>query len=367
MIDFLNKSAAKDAIHDYEYNVVPNFTMDRRHMGDRDLRYVLWYALFKQDFHYDPIMKNDGTAKKVLDVFYNDAQVQALQKQFSGKGTVWNFRDGRDGSYLIHFIAKNPPVDFDPPYIWDGRVPSALFHKAPPQWYDPWGYNRPGDFLPTQPAATYFDPFCFNGNLRFPQRPVALESGFKGRQWAVFTDTDEASLQASARPGSESSETTPQDPEVTSEPSVLVVRTLGRRTFASLLTPERGNAMVNIRNQLDEQARQYGAQVLDVRIKRADLPQGTPLQAAFTRMQSDRQEEAETIRAGGRRDAQIIRAEAEANAARIYADAFNKDPEFYDFFRAMQSYRQTFMTGDGSSSIIMDESNDYLRQFRGGR
>jgi membrane protease subunit HflC len=141
---------------------------------------------------------------------------------------------------------------------------------------------------------------------------------------------------------------------------------LGRRTFASLLTPERGNAMVNIRNQLDEQARQYGAQVLDVRIKRADLPQGTPLQAAFTRMQSDRQEEAETIRAGGRRDAQIIRAEAEANAARIYADAFNKDPEFYDFFRAMQSYRQAFMTGDGNSSIIMDESNDYLRQFRGG-
>ena len=142
---------------------------------------------------------------------------------------------------------------------------------------------------------------------------------------------------------------------------------LGRRTFASLLTPERGNAMLNIRNQLDEQARQYGAQVLDVRIKRADLPQGTPLQAAFTRMQSDRQEEAETIRAGGRRDAQIIKAEAEANAAKIYADAFNKDPEFYDFYRAMQSYRQTFQTGNGESSIIMDGGNDYLRQFRGGR
>jgi membrane protease subunit HflC len=141
---------------------------------------------------------------------------------------------------------------------------------------------------------------------------------------------------------------------------------LGRRTFASLLTPERGNAMSNIREALDRQARQYGAQVLDVRIKRADLPQGTPLQAAFTRMQSDRQEEAETIRAGGRRDAQIIRAEAEANAAQIYAEAFNKDPEFYDFYRAMQSYRQTFQTGSGSSSIIMDEGNDYLRQFRSG-
>ncbi|MGI8944540.1 MAG: protease modulator HflC [Qipengyuania sp.] len=142
---------------------------------------------------------------------------------------------------------------------------------------------------------------------------------------------------------------------------------LGRRTFASLLTPERGNAMQNIRTQLDQQARQYGAQVLDVRIKRADLPEGTPLQAAFTRMQSDRQEEAETIRAGGRRDAQIIRAEAEANAARIYADAYGKDPDFYDFFRAMQSYRTTFQTGKGSSSIIMDESNEYLRQFRGQR
>jgi membrane protease subunit HflC len=142
---------------------------------------------------------------------------------------------------------------------------------------------------------------------------------------------------------------------------------LGRRTFASLLTPERGNAMINIRDALDRQARQYGAQVLDVRIKRADLPQGTPLQAAFNRMQSDRQEEAETIRAGGRRDAQIIRAEAEANAAEIYAEAFNKDPEFYDFYRAMQSYRQTFQTGNGSSQIIMDGGNDYLRQFRGGR
>ncbi|RIV83013.1 protease modulator HflC [Aurantiacibacter xanthus] len=140
---------------------------------------------------------------------------------------------------------------------------------------------------------------------------------------------------------------------------------LGRRTFASLLTPERGNAMTRIRQVLDAQARRYGAQILDVRIKRADLPQGTPLQAAFNRMQSDRQEEAETIRAGGRRDAQIIRAEAEAEAAKIYADAFNKDPEFYDFWRAMQSYRRTFETGNGESSIIMDGNNEYLRQFRG--
>lgn len=157
--------------------------------------------------------------------------------------------------------------------------------------------------------------------------------------------------------------------------SSVLRQELGRRTFASLLTAERGNAMNNIRDALDEEARQYGAQVLDVRIKRADLPEGTPLNAAFTRMQSDRQEEAETIRAGGRRDAQIIRAEAEAEAARIYAEAYNQDPGFYDFFRAMQSYRTTFGPARvnenpdtiGESSIIMDEDNDYLRQFRGGR
>ena len=141
---------------------------------------------------------------------------------------------------------------------------------------------------------------------------------------------------------------------------------LGRRTFASMLTAERGAAMTNIRDTLDRQARQYGAQVIDVRVKRADLPEGTPLQAAFKRMETDRQQEAGTIRAGGGRDAQIVRAEAEAEAARIYADAYGKDPEFYDFYRAMQSYRQTFMGGEGESSFVLDADNEYLRQFRGG-
>ncbi len=141
---------------------------------------------------------------------------------------------------------------------------------------------------------------------------------------------------------------------------------LGRRTFASLLTPERGNAMINIKNALDEQARQYGAQILDVRIKRADLPEGTPLEAAFARMESDRQEEAGTIRAVGARDAQIITSEAQASAARIYADAYNKDPEFYDFYRAMQSYRRTFESDESEAAIIMSPDNEYLRRFRGG-
>ncbi len=140
---------------------------------------------------------------------------------------------------------------------------------------------------------------------------------------------------------------------------------LGRRTFASLLTAERGTAMSNIRTALDRAARQYGAQVLDVRIKRADLPDGTPLEAAYNRMETDRQQEAAAIRAGGQRDAQVIRAEADARAANIYATAYGKDPQFYDFYRAMESYRRTFETGTGKSAIILSPDNEYLRQFRG--
>lgn len=142
---------------------------------------------------------------------------------------------------------------------------------------------------------------------------------------------------------------------------------LGRRPFSSLISAERGTAMANITSTLDAQARNYGAQVLDVRIKAADLPEGRPLDAAFTRMETDRQEEAATIRAAGQRDAQIIQAEAAAEAARIYADAYGKDPKFYDFYRAMQSYRQTFLAGEGQSAMVLSEDSEYFRQFRGER
>ena len=140
---------------------------------------------------------------------------------------------------------------------------------------------------------------------------------------------------------------------------------LGKRSFASLLTADRGEAMKNIRNGLDQQAREYGAQVIDVRIKRADLPDGTPLESAFARMQSARNQEATTIRAQGEKNAQITRAEAQALASKTYADSFGKDPEFYDFYRAMQSYDATFASKDGTTSIILSPDNEYLKQFRG--
>ncbi len=150
----------------------------------------------------------------------------------------------------------------------------------------------------------------------------------------------------------------------------VVRQELGRFTFAAMLTAERGTAMSNITRKMDEEARAYGAQVIDVRIKRTDLPEGTPLVAAFTRMETDRQREAATIRAQGRKNAQIIRAEANAKAAKIYADSYGKDPAFYDFYRAMQSYDTTFGKAaagqtKGESSIILSPDNEYLRQFRG--
>jgi len=149
---------------------------------------------------------------------------------------------------------------------------------------------------------------------------------------------------------------------------------LGRRPFAALLSPERGQMMDNIQNSLNRVARQYGAQIVDVRIKRADLPDGTPLESAYERMRTARQQEARSIQAQGLKQAQIIRADADAEAANTYAGAFNQDPEFYDFYRAMQSYEASFISGSpsadnprGRTNIILSPDNEYLRQFQGRR
>ncbi len=141
---------------------------------------------------------------------------------------------------------------------------------------------------------------------------------------------------------------------------------LGKRTFVALLSAERGQVMDNIQTALNREAAKYGAEVIDVRIKRADLPAAT-LQSAYNRMRSARNQEAIAIDAEGQKEAQIIRADAEAEAARIYAISYGKDPDFYDFYRAMQSYRQTFQNGEGQTNIILSPQNAYLEKFRNGR
>lgn len=144
---------------------------------------------------------------------------------------------------------------------------------------------------------------------------------------------------------------------------------LGKQPFAALLSPERQGVMENVRANLDKIAAQYGARIIDVRIKKADLPDGTPLEAAYARMRTAREQEARSIQAEGAKRAQIIRAEADASAARIYAASFGKDPDFYEFYRAMQSYQLTFL-GDGTTppadtNIILSPDNDYLKEFTG--
>lgn len=144
---------------------------------------------------------------------------------------------------------------------------------------------------------------------------------------------------------------------------------LAKQPFAALLSPERQGVMNDVRNSLNVQAAKFGVQIVDVRIKKTDLPDGAPLQSAFESMRTARLQEARSIRAQGAKQAQIIRAQADADAAKTYAASFGKDPDFYDFYRAMQSYQLTFV-GDGQdktapTTIILSPQNDYLKEFTG--
>ena len=144
---------------------------------------------------------------------------------------------------------------------------------------------------------------------------------------------------------------------------------LAKQQFAALLSPERQGVMDDVRRSLGVQAAKFGVEIVDVRIKKTDLPDGAPLQSAFESMRTAREQEARSIRAQGLKQAQIIRAQADADAAKTYAAAFGQDPQFYDFYRAMQSYLTTFV-GDGQdkpapTNIILSPQNDYLKEFTG--
>jgi len=145
---------------------------------------------------------------------------------------------------------------------------------------------------------------------------------------------------------------------------------LGKVEFAALLSPERQGVMDHVRTSLNRIAGQYGVQIIDVRIKRTDLPDGAPLDSAYESMRTARLQEARSIRAQGMKQAQIIQAQADADASRTYAASFGKDAQFYDFYRAMQSYRTTFVGDPGgkapaSTTIVLSPQNDYLKEFTG--
>lgn len=143
---------------------------------------------------------------------------------------------------------------------------------------------------------------------------------------------------------------------------------LGQRPIAALLTGERDAVTGAIRATLETAARQYGAEVVDVRINGVALPEGTPLDGALERMRLVRQQQAKTVQVEGLKQAAMIRAQADADASRTYADAFNQDPDFYDFYRSMQSYRATFGadgTTEGSTTFVLSPRSEYFRNFTG--
>jgi len=144
---------------------------------------------------------------------------------------------------------------------------------------------------------------------------------------------------------------------------------LGKQPFTALLSPERQGVMDDVRTALNVQAAKFGVKIIDVRIKKTDLPDGAPLDSAFDSMRTARLQEARSIRAQGLKSAQIIRAQADADASRTYAASFGKDPQFYDFYRAMQSYQLTFV-GNGqdkpaATTVVLSPQNDYLKEFTG--
>ncbi|HET8711042.1 MAG TPA: protease modulator HflC [Spongiibacteraceae bacterium] len=164
----------------------------------------------------------------------------------------------------------------------------------------------------------------------------------------------------------------------------------GERTVHEVVSGERESLMVELTKQLDEIAQsELGVEVVDVRVKRIDLPEQVS-QSVFDRMKSERQREAREHRSTGKeqaekiraaadrekivieanayREAEQIRGEGDAKAAAIYAAAYKQDPEFYAFQRSLDAYRKSF--GHSDDMLVLDPKGDffkYLNNQRGGR
>ncbi len=159
-------------------------------------------------------------------------------------------------------------------------------------------------------------------------------------------------------------------------------RVLGGATFEAVVRDKRDSLMRTILSQVNQESTQLGVQVVDVRIKRVDLPEAN-MQAIYRRMQTERQREAAEFRAEGEGAARKIRADADrqvtvikANATgeserlrgdgdaqrnRIYAEAFNQDPNFFSFYRSMQAYETALKAGD--TRMLLTPDSEFFRYF----
>jgi membrane protease subunit HflC len=163
-------------------------------------------------------------------------------------------------------------------------------------------------------------------------------------------------------------------------------RVLGESTFIQVVRDDRSGLMNRIRDQVNREAQGFGIDVVDVRIRRADLPEANS-QAIYQRMQTERQREASEIRAQGAEQAQRTRARAdrdvtvllaEANSKseqvrgegdgernRIFALAFGRDTDFFSFYRTMQAYENGLKQGE--TRLLLAPDSDFFRYFNDAR
>jgi modulator of FtsH protease HflC len=159
-------------------------------------------------------------------------------------------------------------------------------------------------------------------------------------------------------------------------------RVLGEATLIHVVRDERAALMARVRDQLDREARAFGIEVVDVRIRRADLPEQNS-QAVYQRMQTERQRQAASIRGEGSqknleirakadRDVTVLVAEAQSKAEqtrgegdaernRIFAEAFGKDPGFFAFYRSMQAYEAGLRAND--TRLVLRPDSDFFKYF----
>lgn len=146
----------------------------------------------------------------------------------------------------------------------------------------------------------------------------------------------------------------------------LLREELAAQSANAMLAPGAGGATARLRAALDAKARAYGAQVVDLRIAAASLPE-PGMQAALARMELDREQRASLEQSRGSAETQAIIADAKVRAAQIYAQSYGQDPAFYDFYRAMKSYETVFANpaNKDAATIVLSSDDEYLRQFRG--
>src|SRR5438094_8142102 len=154
---------------------------------------------------------------------------------------------------------------------------------------------------------------------------------------------------------------------------------VGRHDLSEIVSKTRSDIMAIVTKRGNEKAAAYGIEIVDVRIKRADLPEQNE-KAVFARMQAEREREAKQYRAEGAEEAQKIRSEAEkdreillaeayktaeqlrgegdARAFKQYADAYRQDPRFFEFTRSMEAYKKTF---NGNATVVMSPDSEFFK------